>query len=78
MLDFGTDDRGASPFAFDRRDLEALDQVFAVEYGGEAPLYPLNDHLGSVRDLLRSGAIVNHINYSALGVVTSETDPSFR
>ena len=75
---FDLDGAGPLQAAFDARILEAQDQVFAVEYGGEAPLYPLLDHLGSVRDLLRSGAIVNHTDYSATGVVTNETNPSIR
>ena len=66
----------------------AVDQVLADEQftptaPGEQPtspgdvLWPLADNQGTVRDIADStGAILNHINYSATGHVTSETAPT--
>ena len=53
----------------------AVDQILADEQVGGEVLYPLTDHLGTVRDLLDSGgSVANHIVYDAFGNVTFETD----
>jgi RHS repeat-associated protein len=37
----------------------------------------LTDHLGSIRDVMNSsGSVIDHINYDAFGLITSETSPS--
>jgi hypothetical protein len=37
----------------------------------------LTDHLGSIRDVMNSsGTVIDHINYDAFGLITSETNPS--
>ncbi|QGJ68575.1 Hypothetical protein PBC10988_2360 [Planctomycetales bacterium 10988] len=59
----------------------AVDQILADEQlvNGlfDQILWPLTDHLGSVRDLAdSSGEIVNHIVYDSFGNILSETDPS--
>ena len=39
----------------------------------------LADHLGTVRDLINnSGAIIDHVDFSAFGTVLDETQPDER
>jgi RHS repeat-associated protein len=64
----------------------AVDQILADEQlqadGTSDMLWPLTDHLGTVRDLARynpaSGqtTIVNHITYDAFGRMTGQSDPA--
>jgi RHS repeat-associated protein len=53
-----------------------VDQIMAEEDATSgAVLYPLADHLGTVRDVIdASGAVVNHIRYDSYGIIASETD----
>ena len=58
----------------------AVDQILADEtvLDPETPgdvLWPLADHLGTVRDLADStGAVTNHLTYDSFGNITSETN----
>ena len=53
----------------------AIDQILADENATGEVLWPLSDHLGTVRDLADStGAVVNHLVYDSFGQVTSETN----
>lgn len=53
-----------------------VDQILAEEDAvTNEVVYPLSDHLGSVRDLVDStGSPINHIQYDSYGNVVSETD----
>lgn len=52
-----------------------VDQVFADETAADGVLWYLTDNLHSVRDVVDStGTVVNHLEYSAFGRITSETD----
>ncbi|GIW95293.1 MAG: hypothetical protein KatS3mg110_3334 [Pirellulaceae bacterium] len=73
---------GSQPATLKYRYLHGpvVDQVFAREdvdslwQPGEV-LWPLGDHLGTVRDLIdSSGNVLNHLRYEAFGRVTSETN----
>ena len=85
VLDFvDPDGSGAQPMAMSRRYLhgEAVDQLFAQEdlsktLGDAARnLWPLVDHLGTVRDLAKQdGTIAVHYQYDSFGNVTSATRP---
>jgi RHS repeat-associated protein len=53
----------------------AIDQVLVSEDALGDILWPLADHLGSVRDIIDSeGNVENHILYNSFGEVVSETD----
>jgi RHS repeat-associated protein len=53
----------------------AIDQALASEDALGDILWPLADHLGSVRDIIDSdGNVENHILYNSFGEVVSETD----
>jgi RHS repeat-associated protein len=73
---------GAQPAVLRSRVLhgEAVDQVLAQEDVTtlSAPgtvLWPLTDHLGTVRDVINSqGQVRNHLVYDAFGKVVSETN----
>ena len=56
----------------------AVDQILADEQinGGTSTLYwPLADQQGTIRDVVNnSGTVVNHLQYSSFGKVTSETN----
>jgi RHS repeat-associated protein len=55
----------------------AVDQVLADEQIGGEVLWPLGDHLGTVRDLIdSSGNVENHRTYDAFGRIASETNPA--
>ena len=56
------------------------DQWLAVEVAATGVVYwPLADNLGSIRDIINSaGSSQNHLDYSAWGAVTAETDISFQ
>ena len=81
VLDFvDLDGSGQQPMAMSRRYLhgEAVDQLFAQEdlsqtLGDAARnLWPLVDHLGTVRDLAKQdGTIAVHYQYDSFGNVTS-------
>jgi RHS repeat-associated protein len=52
-----------------------VDQILADEGASGQVLWPLTDHLGTVRDLVDSaGAVQNHISYDSFGRVTAETN----
>jgi RHS repeat-associated protein len=81
VLDFvDPDGSGAQPMAMSKRYLygEAVDQIFAQEdlskTLGDATrnLWPLVDHLGTVRDLAKQdGTIAVHYKYDSFGNVTA-------
>jgi len=53
----------------------SVDMILADERAGGSVLWPLADHLGSVRDLVNSsGDVQNHIVYDSFGNVTSESN----
>jgi RHS repeat-associated protein len=55
----------------------AIDQVLADENALGQVLWPLTDHLGTVRDVADStGAIVNHIRYDSFGRKIDESNPA--
>ncbi len=56
-----------------------VDQIMAEEDAASGDvLYPLADHLGTVRDITdAAGTLVNHIRYDSYGNVESETDAAF-
>jgi RHS repeat-associated protein len=57
------------------RDL--VDSVIARESAGGTVAWYLPDRLGTVRDLINnSGAIIDHIDFSAFGTVLDQSDPS--
>ncbi|MFO7902876.1 MAG: RHS repeat-associated core domain-containing protein [Pirellulaceae bacterium] len=64
-----------------------VDQVWADEQLGaegeiDRVLWPLADHLGTVRDLVQfdpetnSASVVNHVTYDAFGGIVEETEPA--
>jgi RHS repeat-associated protein len=81
VLDFvDTDGNGAQSIAMSKRYLygEAVDQLFAQEDLSKTlgdtsrNLWPLVDHLGTVRDLAKQdGTIAAHFKYDSFGNVTS-------
>ena len=81
VLDFvDTDGSGAQAIAMSKRYLygEAVDQLFAQEDLSKTlgdtsrNLWPLVDHLGTVRDLAKQdGTIATHFKYDSFGNVTS-------
>jgi RHS repeat-associated protein len=58
----------------------AVDQVLADESAAHGLLWPLTDHQGTVRDLVRRGAtateVLSHVVYDSFGRITHETAPS--
>jgi RHS repeat-associated protein len=65
---------GSGSLTTRRLYLDAVDALFArIDSGGNTAWY-LDDHLGSVRDLMsNSGSILDHIDYSAFGAVSYES-----
>jgi hypothetical protein len=56
---------------------DLVDTVIARESAGRTIAWYLPDRLGTIRDLLNnSGSIIDHVDYSALGTVLDESDPS--
>jgi RHS repeat-associated protein len=64
---------GSGSLTTRRLYLDAVDALFArIDSGGNTAWY-LDDHLGSIRDLMNnSGSIIDHIDYSAFGAVSYE------
>jgi RHS repeat-associated protein len=55
----------------------AVDQVFAQQDAAGNVLWPVPDHLGSIRDLVDdTGTLKNHIIYDAFGTVVFQSNPS--
>jgi RHS repeat-associated protein len=55
----------------------AVDQILAQEDGMGHVLWSLEDHLGSVRDLIdQTGTVVNHLTYDSSGKLLAQTDAS--
>lgn len=53
----------------------SADQIFADQNAINGVLWSLTDNLGSIRNLINSsGAIVDHIQYSSFGQITSESN----
>ena len=56
---------------------QLVDTVLARESSGGTVAWYLPDRLGTVRDLINnSGAIIDHIDFSAFGTVLDQSDPS--
>ena len=56
---------------------QLVDSVLARESSGGTVAWYLPDRLGTVRDLINnSGAIIDHIDFSAFGTVLDQSDPS--
>ena len=54
---------------------DVIDQVFAASTSGGTAYWYLTDHLGSIRDVIDSTAVVKDtITYDGFGNITSETD----
>ncbi len=54
-----------------------VDEILARRDASGTIAWYLADHLGTIRDLVNtSGTVLDHINYSAYGKVTAETQPS--
>ena len=52
----------------------AIDQVFADESSVDGLLWDLGDNQNTTRDVINnSGTVVNHVTYSAFGVIASES-----
>jgi RHS repeat-associated protein len=69
---------GSNALQMRRLYLDAPDALFArISSGGTAAWY-LTDRLGSVRDIANNttGASIDHIDYSAFGVITNQTQSS--
>ncbi|QDU60276.1 tRNA(Glu)-specific nuclease WapA precursor [Planctomycetes bacterium Pan216] len=55
---------------------ESLDELVARWKPGDGTAWYLVDHLGTVRDLAdATGAIVNHLDYTAFGQIIAQTNP---
>jgi RHS repeat-associated protein len=70
---------GANPPVLSARNLfgPAVDEVLAQDDGLGHVLWSLDDHLGSVRDLIdSSGTVVNHLTYDSFGKLLAQSDPS--
>ncbi len=68
---------GSSSLTTRRLYLDAVDALFARIDGSGNTAWYLDDHLGSVRDLMNnSGSIIDHIDYSAFGAVSYESSSS--
>jgi RHS repeat-associated protein len=70
---------GPNPPVLSARNLfgPAVDQILAQDDGMGHVLWSLDDHLGSVRDLIdSSGAVVNHLTYDSFGNLLSQSDPT--
>ena len=53
----------------------AIDQVFADESSVDGLLWDLGDNQNTTRDVINnSGTVVNHVTYSAFGVIASESN----
>jgi RHS repeat-associated protein len=80
LLEFhDADAEGPSAAQLQRRYLygPAVDQVMAEDDGAGNVLWYLNDHQGTVRDVVDSaGNLVNHLSYDAFGNLLAETDPN--
>ena len=74
------DGSGPAPSAVAMRYLHgpSVDQVLAQESANGDVQWMLTDHLGTVRDLVNNGAVVNHIKYDSYGNVISESNPLFQ
>ena len=56
---------------------DLVDTVLARESAGGTIAWYLPDRLGTIRDLIsNSGAIIDHVDYSAFGTVLDESSPS--
>jgi YD repeat-containing protein len=56
---------------------DLVDTVIARESAGGTIAWYLPDRLGTIRDLINnSGAIIDHVDYSAFGTVLDESSPS--
>ena len=56
---------------------DLVDSVIARESSGGTVAWYLPDRLGTIRDLINnSGAIIDHIDFSAFGTVLDQSDPS--
>ena len=52
------------------------DQILADEQVGSGVVWPLTDHIGSVRDLIDTdGTVLSHINYDSYGQLVARSDP---
>jgi RHS repeat-associated protein len=55
----------------------AVDMVLARRNASGTVAWHLRDHLGSIHDVAStSGAVIDHIRYSAFGIVAAESSPS--
>jgi len=58
---------------------DVIDQLFARITSAGAAYWHLTDHLGSIRDVIDSSAVVkDSITYDGFGNITAETDSNFR
>jgi RHS repeat-associated protein len=79
VLEFQDDDgpSGPNPPVLSARNLfgPAVDEILAQDDGMGHVLWSLDDHLGSVRDLIdSSGTVANHITYDSFGKVLAQSD----
>ncbi len=81
ILEFLDKDGAAGPNApaLDRRYLRGpmVDQLLAQEDAAGTVLWPLADHLMTVRDVVgSSGAVVDHVTYDTFGNVLAQSNPA--
>lgn len=54
-----------------------MDQILSDDGTSGGLLWPLTDHLGTLRDLVDSSGVVrNHLRYDSFGRITTESDPA--